>query len=193
MRHERGQLAAWAYLALAIGLLAALAVAIMAWKSYTAALVRTGFEAGVAAERAKWQEREAKELAAANAKILELTAQVRARERAQADAIAKIDRDHQKELDDAQARNAGVLAALRAGTLVLRDPGTAAGQGACDGGGAETASGTGQRHAQARGQLSEQAAGFLLRLAGEADEVVADLTACQRIIEADRASVGASP
>ena len=175
---ERG-FGAIAYILIAAGVVAGLAM--LAWGIYG-----KGEAAGVAKERAVWQGKESKELAAANAKILKLEQEARDREARQALALAEASADYQKRIADEKKKRDAAVAAARAGALVLRDPGRPV--GACpDRGEAPGApAGTVGRDGAAGGELSREAAAFLLELAGEADAVAEQLTACQAVVKADR-------
>lgn len=95
---------------------------------------------------------------------------------------------------DAQKTVAAAVARVRAGDR-LRDPGRAGCSAASPAGpvsAAKPGAGGGDGRAQARlpepavGILSADASEFLVRLAGEADDVARQLAACQRIVEAGR-------
>lgn len=84
-----------------------------------------------------------------------------------------------KDVDDAVRR---VHAGYR-----LRDPGRTAAAAECAAGAAAAPdAGAGRRDGEAGAELSAAASEFLLRIAGEADDVVRQLTACQAVVAADR-------
>lgn len=144
-----------------------------------------GYKHGTKIERAAWMERENKELAAANAKILKMTKEARDAEQAHASAVNKISTDLQGKADAAKSEVERLKSNSRAGTFRLRDP--AAGKDSCGSGTAETGASPGERDGQKGAVISGAATEFLLQLAGEADEITVQLGACQEIIRADRA------
>jgi prophage endopeptidase len=165
---------------LAVGLLAA-AVGAYLWVDHR------GYARGAAATEATWQAREAEELSKANAEIEKLNREARARETAYAMDLEAVASDYEKDLRNAKRSRDAAMAALRAGTLELRDPGAAPCQGAGAGRPGEAPAGAGRRDGGADGRLSGEAAAFLLDLAAEADAVVLQLHACQRVVQTDRA------
>lgn len=150
---------------------------------------------GARVERAGWLQRENAELVAANAKILQLEEKARAEEAAHAVALNKISADYQGALNDARAETKRLADAARTGGFRLRVhaacPGTAPGAA----GAASAAPGgrdgppAGELPGEAAATLSGADAAFLIDLAGEADEVVRQLGACQAVVRADRAIV----
>ena len=139
---------------------------------------------GKAMTEAVWQKREAEINAATATKIREREAQVRADERDKANAQAKISADLQRKLKETSNAKDRVIADLRSGARRLSIPAACpATGGSAMPSAAATASG---RDGETRADLSEHAARFLVDLASRADEVVAQLTACQAVILADR-------
>lgn len=128
---------------------------------------------------------ENRELAAANARIVELQTEVRRKEAVYAAAVNAIQTKFQKDLKHEKTRHDSTVAALRAGTLRLRIPVASCPAGGGSAGGAP-GTGTSGRDAAPRAELSEPAAEFLVGLASDADQVVHQLTACQAIVAADR-------
>lgn len=141
----------------------------------------------------------AKKMAAYEAKILTLDrdlAQAKAdgalavanKEHEMAKRIADIDKQHQQEITDAKTTLGKTIDDLRAGNRRLRDRfnacSTRSDLGAHGAGYLATGSGIG--NAGTQGGLSEQDAEFLVRFAGEADDVVRQLRACQAVIISDR-------
>lgn len=143
-----------------------------------------GHSDGVDGERVVWQKRENAELAAANAKIIELNKAARDAETVHAAAVNLISTTLQGQTNAARAETERLRAAARAGTFRLRDP--AGRESTCPGGAPETGPTAGQRDGGQGAYLSAAAADFLLGLTGEADEVVAQLTACQGVVIEDR-------
>lgn len=141
------------------------------------------FDRGEQAANAAWQKRDNEELVAANARIIELTAEARQRKLEHAADLAKASATYQENLQHEKASRDRTIADLQSGALRLRielarrkstgggtDPEGNPGAGRCD--------------AEAYGELSPAAAGFLVALTTEADDVVHQLTAAQAVIAA---------
>lgn len=143
-------------------------------------------KAGHVAERTTWQTRENTELRTANGKIKVLEEGARKAEQDHADALAVISTDYERKLTHANEQRAADVAAVRVGTIRLRDP-NPPGLRACGSIAPETGAGTSGRDGRAPGELSEQAAEFLYGFANDADDIVRQLGACQRVVAADRA------
>lgn len=192
---QRGVIADGWLIAIAVLLLAALIVGgITLVKRAFDDADRRGYQRGVSETESRYKTRDNAALAAANKRIQELETKVRAQEQQHVDALARIGKTHQEELDREKAKRARAVADARAGALKLRDPGArpcAAPGGGGEAGEARTAAGSGD--AQAGAELSRPFTEFLIDLAGEADEVVRQLGACQAVIEADRRISGGSP
>lgn len=141
--------------------------------------------AGHTAERTTWQTRENTELRTANAKIITLQTSARSIEQKHALALAAVSTHYEEELTHATKQRVADVAAVRAGTLRLRDPNPpsiyATGNRP-----AETGPGAGGRDGSEGAGLSEATAEFLLALAGDADDITRQLTACQGVIIEDR-------
>lgn len=104
---------------------------------------------------------------------------VRALQETAAARIAEIDAKHYQELLDAKTETDRTIAAIRAGERRLRERFTCPAAPPADAGaGVDPPS-------EARGLQPEDAA-FLIGLAGEADAVVVQLSACQAILAEDR-------
>jgi hypothetical protein len=145
-----------------------------------------GYTRGKAETEAQYAQRDNEALRSANARIQELEEKARDGERRRAEELAAVSAQYQGALEAAKSQRERDVAAAHAGTLRLRDP-NAAGTAGCDRGGAgETTASTGGRDGAQAGELSRETAGNLLSLADEADEVVAQLTACQAVVQADR-------
>ncbi len=94
--------------------------------------------------------------------------------------------NYQKGLTDGKAEVDTAVARVRAGQR-LRDPGRTVIATDCPGAAVPQAgTGASGRDGQAGAELSAAASEFLLRLAGEADDRVKQLTACQAIVAGDR-------
>lgn len=112
----------------------------------------------------------------------------RAKEKAQAQAIAAVSKKYQTRLANVETQKLADAAAIDARTLVLRDP-SSPGVQSCGSGATGAAAGPGGRDGPEGSELSLPASRFLLALANEADGVVNQLTACQAVVEADRLPV----
>src|SRR3954470_9817587 len=93
-------------LLLAVGLVAALVGAYL-WVDHRA------FKRGADAAEARWQGREATELARVNVEIERLNREARAAERAHAESLAGIASQYEKELQNAKSTRDAALAAVR--------------------------------------------------------------------------------
>lgn len=144
-----------------------------------------GNKRGVNSERVAWQAKDNKELAAANAKILQLETDARAKEQAHAEQLAAIATNYEQELQNAENTRKADVAAARSGALRLRDPGARTEQ-ACGSGTGQTSAAPGGRDGQAGGELSPELAEFLVSEADRADAIVKQLGACQAVIVSDR-------
>lgn len=139
---------------------------------------------GAQNERLQWVERENREIADANEKIMRMQLDARMRERLHSLRLNEISTEHLKELKNVQTQRDRDVAAARNGSLVLRlsptgfkaspDPAgaAAAASGRCDG--------------EARSELPREIAADLLALAYDADAVVHQLSACQAVVASDR-------
>lgn len=131
-----------------------------------------------------WQEREAKINAEAAKQIKEAGDRVLKAEREGATALAKVSEGYQSDLKEVANEKDSVIRDLRARnrrlSIAARCPTPSR-----DTPSAPAAAATG-RDAEARAELSAEAAEFLVALASEADAVVHQLLAAQRIIEEDR-------
>lgn len=189
MKHERGNMDLWAVLGIvvAIGLLGwGLKVWIADYNEGLREEGRVEIRLAVAKERNE-------KLLAAQTEIKRLQDEKAELEAAHAAFVADVDAEHQEAIRNAKLQRDRDVAAVHAGYR-LRDPGGRGNQGCTGGsdGGASTAvAGTGVSDAKTGTDLSAEASEFLLLLTGEADEVVGQLTACQKIVADDRK--GASP
>jgi len=155
-------------------------------KSYIDGVDSKAFERGRVEAVAAYQKRDNEALAAANKRIAELGIQIRAIEEQAAKDVAKLDADHQKEIERAKNQAKHDAAAARSGALVLRDRwrdealSCAADR---DRDAVSAATGTASSGNGPRGaELSREATEFLLSEANRADAVVDKLTAAQSLI-----------
>lgn len=140
---------------------------------------------GVNSERVAWQAKANKELTDANAKILQLENDARAKEQAHAAALDNIATNYEQELQHAENTRKADVAAARSGALRLRDPGATA-QQTCGSATGQTATSASGRDGQAGSELSPELAEFLVSEADRADAITKQLGACQAVIVADR-------
>ena len=144
-----------------------------------------GYSLGADSVRAEYAARDLKAAADAAAKTQELQEKYRAIEQAQAQEISKVAHDYERRLTDAKAKTTVALDAIRSGSVRLRDnyaAGNEAGRGCPAGSPAPAGVGDGKAGAE----LSPELANFLVSEASRADAYTEQLTACQRVIEADR-------
>lgn len=142
-----------------------------------------GNSVGKDAERVEWQQKETKELAEANRKILDLTEEARAKESLHSVRLASISAQYQEDLQNVKVKAARVISDVRSNAVKLRIPVT---QEACRSETSPTTATPIGRDGETRAELSDEAAEFLIGLASEADEVVKQLQACQAVILQDR-------
>jgi prophage endopeptidase len=142
-----------------------------------------GNSVGKTSEKAKWQEKETKELAAANKKILDLTEEARAKESLHAVKLASISATYQEEIKNVKDKAARVISDVRSNAIKLRIPVT---ETACRSEASTTPASPERRDGETRAELSDEAAEFLIGLASEADEIVKQLQACQSVVLQDR-------
>jgi hypothetical protein len=130
-----------------------------------------GYTRGATEERAKWQGREAKELAAANAMILIESDKARSAERKAAIAVNNAN-DVRRKADEAGKQNVAVVAVgVADGLGRLCNGGAAGSQGAgSDSAGPDTATAAGA-DATDRAEFLAAAGGFLSSEADRADQV----------------------
>lgn len=126
---------------------------------------------------------ESADLVSANEKIVTLTNELIAEQSAHSTRLSLISQQYEKEkLDVAKERDL-VIADLRAERRRLRDPGNPRTAANAESG---TPATTGKCDGETRGFLSIETSEFLVRLTGEADEVVHQLTECQAVVMSDR-------
>ena len=144
-----------------------------------------GKERGETSERLAWQTRANTELAAANAKILELENAARASEQTHGETQHLISQSYERDLQNAQTNAQRDLDAARSGALRLRDPGAAA-VATCGSTAAPAPTTASGRDAGADAGFSSEATAFLLSESTRADAVVRQLAACQAVVLSDR-------
>lgn len=160
-----------------------LGVAVM-WALSLFAVGKWQREDGRTAERTEWQARDNAALTAANATIKRLNDEARATETRRVDEMATLAINYSKGFKDAEAQRLRDVAAARDGSLVLRVPAAACGAGGGEAGafGPPAPGGDGAPTTE----LPATVTADLLALANEADQVVLQLTACQKIVLNDR-------
>ena len=100
--------------------------------------------------------------------------------------VAKASTAYQKGLQNGKAELDSAVARVHAGYR-LRDPGSSGSAANCPGDAPSAPStATARRDGEAGTYLSSEASSFLLKLAGEADDTVRQLIACQAVVIADR-------
>ena len=192
---QRGVIAmGWLILAGVIAAGLVLTGLVLAWNKYTTGIDQAGFDRGVATTTAQYTARDNAQLQTALTRVKVLEDAARKTESAHAAAIVKVSDKLAKEKANAKLAEKRVRDAIAAGDLRVRDAafkaGTCAPVGAGSQPGATTASASGSNGAP-RCQLSDATASDLLAIGRDADEVVAQLTAAQAIIVADRAACNA--
>lgn len=144
-----------------------------------------GYSLGKDNVRAEYAARDLQAAADAQAAYKAIAEKYRAKEQADAQALATVANDYERRLKDARGKTTVAMDALRSGALRLRDPG-AVGQQAGGNCAPETPPSTGKRDGEKGAGLSDQASEFLLTEAARADAYTEQLAACQAVIEADR-------
>lgn len=192
MKRQRGFATILLYLAAGAAVLGALYAIYSAIDSSWASTA--GVDKGKAEIRAEFSVRDAAALAEAHAEKDRAIRDKEAAERKSLEAVTAASTNYQKGLTDGKKTVDAAVARARAG-FRLRDPGRTAGPAECpaDRGapagaapaGRDGAAGT-ELPGTASVVLSAEASEFLIRLAGEADDVVRQLNACQGVIMADR-------
>ncbi len=176
MRRQRGQfLPTWAIYALA----AAAALGAL-WYAYTTIDGR-GYDRGKAETVADYAGRDNQALQAALARVKTLQDEKDAAEREHEKRTAAIAADHKKEMANADNQRNRDVAAVHAGYR-LRDRYAGRTTHGDRDEGAEATAGAGQCDGGAGAELSEQATGFLFGLVNDADDIVRQLRAAQKVI-----------
>lgn len=177
----------------------ALALLVAAWFGIEKAIddardegVRVGREAALL----EVAQRDNKQLTAALADVKRLEAEKAAAEQLHRDAMQAIDDQHQRDLANVHAEKDRVISDLRNGNLRLRNARGRADRGCAPGGESRptgVAGAAGERDAAARGEPRATLEGsndtavddavFTIELLAEGDEAIADLAACQKIVE----------
>jgi hypothetical protein len=170
---------------IAVAVLGGLVVAVLGLQWYLDTRDKRNQVVGEQRERQKWQAREISELAAANATILKLQAEVDALEKRLIKEVAYLETKHRREMRNAQKKKDRDVAAARAGALRLRvpvagcsAPGESAG-GRADGERPAAASGSdGTRTAQVSGEVTAVVVG----IAHDADRLARKVTRLQDLV-----------
>lgn len=145
-----------------------------------------GYRHGVTVTGNHYKAQIAEDRQRAAEQIAQLQQQARQAEQQTAAAMAQIDEQVQKAIENEKAKADAVIAAYGAGTVRLRDRFTCTtGSG---GSVPATTTGTGQRDDTTQSGLQRTDVEFLVRIASEADELAEQLAACQSVVKADRAS-----
>lgn len=188
-RRRRARGFALLQLGMALAALALIAGIVYGVESYLEGIRTEADKAGYERAMGQVAKRDNKALLDAQARVNVLEAEKRALEQKAADDQAVISANYQKGLKNEKTRTDRFIADVRAGRIVLRDPGQRPAAGAADGvrsPGTEAAAGACRCDGPAGTQLSDAAAEFLLLLAGEADDAVQQLDACQAVVRKDR-------
>lgn len=142
------------------------------------------YKAGGDDREAPWLVRESKANADAANRIEAAENKARAAEARYAAAMASISGAYLNAQQEGEREKAAAVDRVRAGQrLYIGAKCPAPGGSAAP----EAPTGAGARDGETRAELSESAAEWLIGLASEADAVVRQLTACQAVVEADRA------
>jgi len=188
MKRQRGIATGWLYLIGLIALVLAVTGAIIAWNSFISSIDKKGYERGKKESEAAYVQRDNAALRTANARIVELTALVRAAEQEGQRKLDQIAQQREKDRANAKAQRDRDVAAARAGTLVLRDPGQTTACAALGYRSArpQAAAGAGRGDGGAPGQLSGQVTADLFALVDDADDLARQLASAQAVISQDR-------
>jgi len=162
-----GKLAIAAFLALLIG------TSVYKYGTYRENLVRV-----------EYQQRDLKAAQDYAQKEREVTAQYRSKEENWQQQFVAASRAYQKGLANAHTQNLADAAAVDAGRIRLLDPGS--NRPACGDSTTKTSASTSGRNGDEGSELSAKAAKFLLSLAGDADAVAMQLSACQQVLSSER-------
>lgn len=148
-------------------------------------------EAGHVAERTAWQERENKELVAANDEITRLNFEAVEKEKKHLLALDAIATEHQTEIAKNENQKQRDIADARSGALGLRF--TASCKGAGESGGSKVGASTGVSDGGTEVELSREITGALYEIANDADRNTDQLRAAQAVIAEDRRLCGLAP
>ena len=172
----------------ALGILAAM---FFAAKAYIENVRKEGYDAGHKAALLAVAQRDNEQLTGALVRIRGLEDEKAKLEQDHRDAMQAIDIKHEEDVNRVHQNKDRVIAELRRGARRLRSDGGQADAGCPSGGGGGAAGApgaAGERHAPAQsepgGSLDREDDGteFTLELLAEGDEAIADLTACQAIV-----------
>ncbi len=180
------------YASIALAILGAIAGVIHAWNSFTSGLVEKGRTAGVSEERARYVERDNKQLQAVLAERDRLLREREATEKAHQDQLQSQENENAKKLAAAQKDYDAFIGDLNAGRIVFRVPGTGSrgcASGSDQGAPSAVAGGAGASpgHLGGGGLRGEnEDAIFLLTEAHRANRVLAKLNSCRGYISTIR-------
>lgn len=148
------------------------------------------YNAGYDSAEQVWKARESDELRAANAEIIRLTDEAKAKEAAHQKALAAIAVNHQKEITKNANRKQKDIDDAVSGALVLRFRAPCQSSGA--GGIGQAGAGTGISDGSTLIELPRKVNVDLSGLANDADAVADQLRAAQEVIREDRRLCGAA-
>lgn len=194
----------------AVAILVAVAVAFFAIRSVIKAVnahdesIRTTADkAGYDRAMKELAQRDKKELEDAGVMIAALQLEKDTAAALHSEEQARLKKDHDKEVSDANRKTADLLDRVRSGELVFYDPGQQPGAGGPDLGhqaggsggieGRTAAAATGGSGQALGAGLSRPATEFLLEEADRADEVARDLALCWGIARDDRVRLSKTP
>ena len=144
-----------------------------------------GHASGKAEVVAEVTKRDNVQLAKVATEVQRLQEAARADEQRHAEELAAISADYEKDLQNANATKTADVAAARSGRLVLRVPAKCppADRGSE---GSQVAAAPGGRDGGVGSELPREVVEALFTMADDADQVVRQLAACQRVVHADR-------
>ncbi|CNK23738.1 Bacteriophage lysis protein [Yersinia frederiksenii] len=137
-----------------------------------------GWWAGTTSAENSYLDKQAKDREKADKEKLVIDGKLFASEKVASDALAAADQAYINGVNDGKKQTDRLVADLRSGNLRLS---AAVKAGAC-GSTNTTAGGVSGNDAEARAELSTANSEFLLRIGGEADEVVKQLRMCQATV-----------
>lgn len=150
-------------------------------------LLLKAYHFGVAVEHGRNAAAENARVAALGEKVLQLQTEKIETEKRRARDMQALALNHQQELKQHEQNARNALAAYRSGAVSLRIPAKVQ-PAVCAGFPAAAGITSGGGDAVAGAELSESAAEFLISEAARADAIVAQLNACQAIIQQDRSN-----
>ena len=194
MKRQRGIADLWLLAIVVVAILAALAGAITAWKSYTNGIDQKGYERGKQEVDAKWQARESEINADSAAKIEAANERVIKAERKGAQDVAGIRTDYATKLRGKDESLKIALDSLRDGSGRLSIPADCASGPPIDRNATGNAGGASPRdNGTGRTYLPDSLAADVLKLGAEADAVTIRLGKAQDLIASYYALCGPKP